>query len=104
MDDRFAAGRAALVAAILDGDAATAPAARRAAYEGTPATPAVAAYVETVRRHAYRVTDDHVAALRAEGLDDPAIFELTVAAAVGQAGRQYAAALAALAALPEDDA
>ena len=41
---------------------------RQAAYAGTPADPAVAAYVATVRQHAYRVTDDHVAALFADGL------------------------------------
>ncbi|MBK9030816.1 MAG: hypothetical protein IPL61_05655 [Myxococcales bacterium] len=98
MDDRFAAGRAAVTAAILEGTGATPRAEREAAYDGTPATPAAAALVATVRQHAYRVTDEHVAALRAEGKDDAAIFELTVAAAVGQATRQIDHALAVLAA------
>jgi len=40
-------------------------------------------YVETVRRHAYRVTDAQVEALRAAGLSEDEIFELTVATAVG---------------------
>lgn len=43
------------------------------------------------------VTDADLAALRAEGLEDVQIFELTVAAAVGQASRQLTSALAALA-------
>lgn len=45
--------------------------------------PAAQGYVDTVRRHAYRVTDGQVAALRAAGLSEDDIFELTVAAAVG---------------------
>lgn len=102
MDDRHAPGRAALLTAILDGDGATDRAARRAAFDGEPADPAVAAYVATVRAHAYRVTDEDVAALRATGLDDPGIFELTVAAALGQAEQQYQAAVAALAAVTEE--
>ena len=102
MDDRYVSHRAALVAAILERDGVTAPADRQAAFAGTPADPAVAAYVATVRQHAYRVTDADVAALRAAGKDDPAIFELTVAAAVGQATRQYDAALAVLAAIPAE--
>ena len=45
---------------------------------------------------ATQVTDADLAALRADGLDDRAIFELTAAAAVGEAGRRLDAALAAL--------
>lgn len=102
MDDRYTKHRAALTAAILDRDGVTPAADRQAAYAGAPVDPAVAAYVATVRQHAYRVTDDHVAALRTAGHGDPAIFELTVAAAVGQATRQYEAALAVLAAIPAE--
>ena len=42
-----------------------------------------AAYAAAVRRHAYRVTDAQVEALRAAGLSEDDVFELTVAAAVG---------------------
>jgi alkylhydroperoxidase family enzyme len=45
---------------------------------------------------ATQVTDADLADLRAEGLDDRAIFELTAAAAVGEAGRRLDAALAAM--------
>ena len=100
MDDRYTNHRATLAAAILERAGVTTGADRPAAYAGTPADPAVAAYVATVRQHAYRVTDADVAALRAAGHDDPAIFELTVAAAVGQATRQYDRAVAVLAAIP----
>jgi len=38
-------------------------------------------YVEKVREHAYRVTDEDVAALTAAGFSDDEIFEQTVSAA-----------------------
>jgi alkylhydroperoxidase family enzyme len=55
------------------------------------------AYLETVRRHAYRVTDEHVAELRAGGLSEDEIFELTVAAAVAAGLERLDAGLRALA-------
>lgn len=42
-----------------------------------------AAYAATVRRHAYKVTDAQVNALREAELTEDEIFELTVAAAAG---------------------
>jgi alkylhydroperoxidase family enzyme len=94
--DRFASGRASLVAAILERPGVTAAEDRRAAHDAAPGAAATKGYLDKVRKHAHRVVDEDVAAMRAAGLDDAAIFELTVAAAVGQAGRQYAAAIAAL--------
>ena len=40
-------------------------------------------YADKVARHAYRVTDDDIAALREAGYDDDAIFEITVVVALG---------------------
>jgi alkylhydroperoxidase family enzyme len=74
---------ARLVEAVVDGDGATSAETRRAAFAGRVDDPAVAHYVDVVRRHAYRVTDEDVERLRVAGLDDDAIFELTVAAALG---------------------
>lgn len=49
----------------------------------TPAAPpAMDAYLEKVRLHAYRITDADVEALRAAGLSEDEIFEHTVAAAI----------------------
>lgn len=76
-----------------------APAIRRAAAVGELArvgAEAVGRYVELVRRAAFRVTDAHHDALRAAGLDDDAIFELTLATAVGAAEERRAAGLAAI--------
>jgi alkylhydroperoxidase family enzyme len=67
----------------------------RAAVLDAPGTlrdppPEAAAYVEKVRRHAYRVTDADVDALRAAGLGDEQIFELTIATALEQGLRRLA--------------
>lgn len=50
-----------------------------------PTHPALAAYVAKVKQHAYRVTDDDVAALKAAGLSEDEIFHATTDAAL-QAG------------------
>jgi hypothetical protein len=76
-------GVAGLIERIRDGEGVTSVAARRAAFNGQADDPAVARYLGIVRMHAYRVTDEDVERLRAAGLGDDAIFELTVAAALG---------------------
>jgi hypothetical protein len=82
--------------AVLDGPGATSAQARRDAFAGRAGAPVVARYVELVRAHAYRVTDEDVDGLRGAGLDDDAIFELTVAAALGAAAERLEAGLALL--------
>lgn len=96
-------GFEALRARVVDGPGTTPPAQRAAAAGDGPVSaaglPAAAdPVVERIRRDAHRVTDADLAALRAAGLDEDAIFELTVAAAVGVAGRRLAAYEAAKAA------
>jgi alkylhydroperoxidase family enzyme len=58
--------------------------------------PAARTYLDTVRRHAYRVTDRHVLELREAGLSEDEIFELTVAAAVAAGLERLEAGLRAL--------
>ena len=59
--------------------------------------PAVAAaYLEKVRLHAYRVTDDDVEALLASGLSEDEVFEATVAAAVAAGLARFDAGLRTL--------
>jgi alkylhydroperoxidase family enzyme len=58
------------------------------------------ALVEKVHRHAYKITDEEIAALKQNYSDDQ-LFELIVAAAVGAAGQRLDAALSALSALEE---
>ena len=52
--------------------------------------------MDTVVRHAYRVTDEDVEALRGSGYTESQILELTIAAALGAGQRRLDAALAAL--------
>jgi alkylhydroperoxidase family enzyme len=40
-------------------------------------------YVDTVARHAYKVTDADIEALRSAGYSEDAIFEMTLSAALG---------------------
>jgi alkylhydroperoxidase family enzyme len=77
---------------------------RRAAADAKPVegSAALAAYLEKVRKHAYKVTDEEVAALRAAGATDDELFELTVAAAFGAAKERLGAGLAAVATVYEE--
>jgi hypothetical protein len=62
--------------------------------EDLPAT--LAAYVDKVARHAYKVTDEDLAGLQRAGNSDDALFEVTVAAAAGAALVRLERGLAAL--------
>lgn len=57
---------------------------RRAAVDGGPVPPEAQAYTDKVRRHAYKVVDEDVAELEGAGWSEDQIFEITIAAAVGQ--------------------
>ena len=57
----------------------------------------------SVAKHAYKVTDEDIAAARASRLSEDQIFEIVVCAAIGQATRQYDTALAALEDATEKD-
>jgi alkylhydroperoxidase family enzyme len=86
----------ALVGRILEGEGRASPAKRRAAFANSGATGPLGALVEKVAKHAFRVTDEDMAATKQSGLSEDQIFEIVVCAAVGQATRQYETALAAL--------
>jgi len=86
----------ALVARILDGDGKAPPGLRRAAFDNAALDEPMRTLIEKVAYHAYRVTDEDVAAVRAAGMSEDQIFEIVVSAAVGQASRQHKSALAAL--------
>jgi alkylhydroperoxidase family enzyme len=90
--------RAQVIERAVEGPAKASPEARRAAFANDGVAPeAVRVLLDKVARHAYRVTDEDVAAAKAAGLSEDQIFELVVCAALGQAQRQLDAALAALA-------
>jgi len=88
--------RKALTARILEGDGRASHAQRRAAFDSAGLAEPLRSLIDKVAKHAYKVTDEDVAAAKASGQSEDQIFELVVCAAIGHATRQYDAALAAL--------
>lgn len=74
--------------------------AHRAAFRNEDVPPALRGLIDKVTRHAYKVTDEDIAAAKAAGFTEDQIFELCVSAALGESKRQLDAALAALEATP----
>jgi alkylhydroperoxidase family enzyme len=95
--------RKAVVARILEGDGKASHAQRRAAFDDAGLDEPLKTLVAKVARHAYKVTDEDIAAAGASGFTQDQIFEIVVCAAVGQATRQYDTAIAALAAAIEKE-
>ena len=82
METAYSAKMARLRAAALERPGTLPEQERRRCFEGDPPAQ-LAPYVEKVRRHAYRVTDDDVASLRQAGYSEDQIFEATVCTALG---------------------
>ena len=68
---------------------------RRAAANGSGVPADLDVLVEKIHRHAYKVTDEEIAALQATYGDDQ-LFEIIVSAALGASRRRLFAGLAAL--------
>ena len=86
-----------LIQAVTTTPGAVPESLRRAVVERTGGVPqALSRYVDTVARHAYQVTDADVAGLKDAGYSDDAVFEITVAAAVGAAMHRLHRGMAAL--------
>jgi hypothetical protein len=69
---------------------------REAAQPDRPAPADFTAYLDKVRRHAYKVTDADVEGLKAAGHSEDEIFEQTVSAAVAAGLERLDAGLEAL--------
>ena len=95
--------RTKLIKRILEGEGRAPAAQRRAAFNNSGLAEPVGTLVDKVAQCSHKVTDEDIAAVRASGYSEDQIFELVVCAAVGQAGRQYDAALDALRAATEKD-
>jgi hypothetical protein len=97
MTDRHAEALTRLEGRLRTGPGELSPRTRAAAIDADPLPdPLAQGYVETIRRHAYRLTDRRLEELAEAGWTDGQVFELTVAAAFGAAKRRLAAGLAAL--------
>lgn len=86
----------ALRRAVLASPGATPPSLREALTDVGDVPEDLREYVGKVRHHAYRVTDDDVAALKAAGYTEDQLFEITVSAAVGAGLLRLHAGLASL--------
>lgn len=81
---------------VLDGPGTVDGAVRRAAAERGDVPAPLVALVDRIHDAAYDVTDADLASAKAAGFDDDALFEITVAAAIGAASHRCARAIAAL--------
>lgn len=88
--------RRAVVDRVLDGPGTTGVDARHAAFDNRGLSGPMCALIDTVTKNAWKVTDADVAAARQAGVADDEIFELVIAAALGQSTRQLDAALRVL--------
>lgn len=88
--------REALVARILGGNGTTSLTQRSEAFNNAWRTKPTSTLIERVATHARKVSDEDITAAKESGLSEDQVFEIVVCAAVGQATRQYDAALAAL--------
>jgi alkylhydroperoxidase family enzyme len=81
---------------VLDAPATAVAALRRAVYGSEDLAEPLSGYVETLRRHAYRVQGRDIERLHDAGYSDDQILELTIAAALGVGDVRLRAGLAAL--------
>ena len=93
---RHAEKFAALRECVLNGPGVVDTSIRIAAFDGTGLPDDVATYVDKVVKHAYKVTDSDIERLKAAGYSEDAIFEITVAAALGTGVRRYEAGVKAM--------
>jgi alkylhydroperoxidase family enzyme len=96
--DRHREAFEALQTAILEGDGLVVTTAemRRGAAERGDVPERLAAYVDAIHDHAYRISDRTVTDLRAAGASEDEVFEVTVSAAFGAARERLEAGLAAV--------
>lgn len=94
MTDRLYELKQGTEAAVLTGPGTTPPALRQAVAAGAPPAELIA-LVEKIRKHAYKVTDADLVALRAKFSEDQ-LFEIVVSAAFGAANARLHSGLKAL--------
>lgn len=85
----------AVLSAALDSKGTTELRLRRAAAAGEGLSEPLAGYVRRVHGEPTAITDAEVQAIKAEGFDDDALFEITIAAALGAAHARLELALGA---------
>src|SRR5579871_5570204 len=75
-----------MCASVLEGPGRTEPKLRQtAAEESGEVPPRYVKYLTKLKRHAYKITDEDVAALKREGSSEDEILEVSIAGALGAA-------------------
>jgi hypothetical protein len=95
MDDPYRLGREELEAAVLRGPGRTDATLRQRVAAGRDVPAELAALVDKIHRHAYRITDEELAALRGRYSEDE-LFEIVIASALGAGLQRLHAGLRAL--------
>ncbi len=93
--DPYADMRDAVLESVLNGPGESDPAIRNAAADRTNVPPDLQTLIDKIHRHAYKVTDQDLSALKAKYGDDR-MFEIVVSAALGASRERLLAGLAAL--------
>ena len=88
--------RQALGERVLNGNGRASHVQRRGAFANAGLSEPLATLVDKVARHASQVANEDFTAALESGLTEDQVFEIVVCAAIGQATREYDAALAAL--------
>ncbi|HEU5441563.1 MAG TPA: hypothetical protein VFU88_19925 [Ktedonobacterales bacterium] len=86
----------ALLRAVLESPGATDPTMRQAVFHGTSPDGPLGEYVAKIRQQSYRIGDDDVQRVLESGYGQDAVFELTVAAALGTAAERCEAGMRAM--------
>ena len=95
MTDPHASLRDRVLNRVLLGAGETEPALRQAAARGKGVPDDLQSLTDKIHRHAYKVTDEDIAAAQAAYGDDK-MFEIVVSAALGAANQRLQAGLRAL--------
>ena len=95
IDDPHATLRDRVLETVLEGPGETYPVLRNSAANGTGVPADLRTLVEKIHRHAYKVTDEDMAAAQAKYGDDQ-MFEIVVSAALGASRNRLLAGLKAL--------
>ena len=96
MSDANTRLRLAVVDRALHGPGFSSAHLRRAAFDNSGVDSRAQTLVDAIARTAWKITDEQVADTVAAGVCEDVVFELAVCAALGQASRQFSAALSAL--------
>ena len=96
-EDNKRAAQQALVDRVLNGEGRASPELRARAFSNADLPPALQELIGKVATGPAQITDADFAAAKASGFSEDQLFELVIAAAVGQSDRLYEAGLAALA-------